>query len=957
MVRGNWQKRVETADARRKEAKQRKQRTDDRRQHKAWVGDCLAMLDRHGRRPLRVHLWTDAMASDGPPLLDIVDFIDDGSGGGGGGSGAGGVLNSKAAKRRARSGSLSESHPDAGASSVASSKKKVHPRSSAAAAAAAAGDPGDEAGRDVAAPLLCKAHFFFGKCSECVPSSRRKSSGCRYVHYSSQYRSVASVLNEKRATPVAGEDNSDARQKSVELSENAAGVLVEGDGAMHKEAMEMVYYSCVELKHPDEPESENEVAPLSLSEEILDALAGMNISSSSVVYVVINNSLIFDRCRQGVLVNDREFLFILKGQPCELGGGRRSSVESVDDEIESLETTLPGFILEHILTFLPDTSVAAATRVCKAWHHEIGQNSPELWKHLLQRRGWPIPDSLSSPEEDREASRAAFLQHYTAVRDLRAIKQGAAAILVKSNVAEVEMSYQDFAARKHAPSHVSSFECVSVQVWSPSHILTAYARDCSLRLFETVPRGGGGGGCGGVSVGADGLLCREIVCRRVDPYRNTKRRHCSILSVGLDDETIGCLCRVMADSVDVEAHVLVVLSREDFLVGDGDYSKSGQDESLRVIDIGEAVLNFLLSSDVADHQLLQVMDFLSSNEGEVGDVEILASRSVAACGHGRFMIEVSIAIPDMDDVDGEGNWQMRLIYRQLVLFSATAGAIVWMGDSNGLLPRHLDMTLTSHMSLPFPGASRMNCSVLVASPVRSVLLVASIGPTGVVECSRYATSDENSVADGWDDAPQTSPAAILVSTDAITVQVLHKRESRHVVDRKSNVRFYRRFPTATEPAFDCLTISGTVEVERIARLGDGYVILLGRDHAFTLGRAYSDPANEDPSEKYRMAAVAILVHVESRREVHRLNLFDSVADVGSMPELSSSASGGTIGIALSCKGVIMTGSCVRSIAEPRVIQLNDAAPSLTRSAKKKKKKVVPKSNKKDGFARGMSLRG
>jgi F420-0:gamma-glutamyl ligase len=102
--------------------------------------------------------------------------------------------------------------------------------------------------------------------------------------------------------------------------------------------------------------------------------------------------------------------------------------------------------------------------------------------------------------------------------------------------------------------------------------------------------------------------------------------------------------------------------------------------------------------------------------------------------------------------------------------------------------------------------------------------------------------------------------------------------------------------------------------------------------------------------------VAILVHVASRREVHRLNLIDSVEEDDPLPELCSSASGGTIGIALSCRGVVMTGSRVRSIAEPRVIQLDDAAP-IHRSAKKKKKKVVPKNNKKDGFARGMSLRG
>ena len=47
MVRGNWQKRVETADARRKEAKQRKQRSEEKRIFKGQAQEMLALLDRH----------------------------------------------------------------------------------------------------------------------------------------------------------------------------------------------------------------------------------------------------------------------------------------------------------------------------------------------------------------------------------------------------------------------------------------------------------------------------------------------------------------------------------------------------------------------------------------------------------------------------------------------------------------------------------------------------------------------------------------------------------------------------------------------------------------------------------------------------------------------------------------------------------------------------------------------
>ena len=73
MVRGNWQKRVETADARRREAKQRKHAQEDRRRRKQWVQEALALLDKHEHQPRdrdpehrgrRLQLWTDALPAD-----------------------------------------------------------------------------------------------------------------------------------------------------------------------------------------------------------------------------------------------------------------------------------------------------------------------------------------------------------------------------------------------------------------------------------------------------------------------------------------------------------------------------------------------------------------------------------------------------------------------------------------------------------------------------------------------------------------------------------------------------------------------------------------------------------------------------------------------------------------------------------------------------------------------------
>jgi hypothetical protein len=960
MVRGNWQKRVETAEARRREARQRKQRHEDKRQHRLRVLDCWELLDRHGRRPLKVHLWTDAPSSTGPPLLDVVDHRRGVEVGGGGGSslaaGGGGSNNAsiREARRRGRSGSLSEG-------------KKVHPRSSAAASfsPSTAEDSGGALG-EIDPLLLCRSHFFFGKCDE----SHRRKSGCRYLHYSSRYQTLASALllgkskSDKASHHSSNVDEPANRPQEdrVKLSEQAARAQVDAEDTQASiDAMEMVYYTCVELK---EHLSSDHTPQRSLSEELTDALASGNVKLGSVVFLVVNNALVFDRNRDGVLLSDREFQVAVTGDGGgsirESFGSRRASVGSEDEGGEMVEVKLPGSVLEHVLTFLPDSSVAAASGVCKAWHREIGRNSPDLWVHLLKRRGWPVPVGSSTGGDTRDACRLAFVQHYAAVRDLRAIQRGLLAIAFnKSNVEENELAYQDFSSRKGAPSQSSSGWCVSVQVWSPRSILAAYSRDCSLRLFEAVPRGGS-------SVGADGLLCRQIVCRRVDPYRNTKRRTCVMLSMGVDEESIGCLCHVMADSVDAEAYVLVVLSREDFLVGDDGSAKSIQDSNLRVIDIGEAVINYLLSSDVVDHRLLQLMDFLSSDGGEVGQVEVLVSRSVAACGYGRFMIEVSISIPTIGHRGGvdQDDTPMHLLDRKLVLFSLTAGAIVWMGDSYlslPLRPRQEDMTLGSLLTLPFVGASRCACSVMVASSTTSDVLLVSIEPPFQVTSSRFSDTHGTTYSnDDWDLCSQPSRAMILVSSDAIAADVLRRTVSNRIVDRKSVIMFYPRFPTSVDTSVtNHLELEGGVEVERIASLGDRHILLLCRQY-IPLGveSSQTNPDEVDSELPCQVCAVAILVHIKSRQEIHRVTLFDGVdPELFQLPEITS-ACHETIGVGLSWKGIIMTGSSVRSVAEPDILVLPGATEAVTnRSAKKKKKKMVPKGSKKDGFARGMSLRG
>jgi hypothetical protein len=192
MVRGNWQKRVEKAEARRQETKQRKQKSEDKRAFKGWVRNLLQELDAHqveflryydshlnhnnnnkkkqtttspgGAGVLVVHIWTDTLPSTGPPLLDLLE---------------------QQQQQQHHQQQHRQHHPllqpQPTKTHHKKQHKKVHPRSkeasehngtdtfatTAATAASAAADT-------MVLPCLCQTQFVHGKCH---------TKSCKHFHY------------------------------------------------------------------------------------------------------------------------------------------------------------------------------------------------------------------------------------------------------------------------------------------------------------------------------------------------------------------------------------------------------------------------------------------------------------------------------------------------------------------------------------------------------------------------------------------------------------------------------------------------------------------------------------------------------------------------------------------------------------------------------------------------------
>jgi len=530
------------------------------------------------------------------------------------------------------------------------------------------------------------------------------------------------------------------------------------------------------------------------------------------------------------------------------------------------------------------------------------------------------------------------------------------------------MAYQDFSIRQHAP--VSS--CVNLCEWSPNRILAGYADDCSLRLFETNAKPGSSSG---------EKACRELICKRMDPYKNTKRRNCHMLSFGLDEQCIGCLCQVSNNVSDVAAFVLVVISREDFLLGESSeaFNTAGSTDdiaTLNVIDIGESVLNYLLSSDEGDQELI---DFLSEGN-DVGDVEVRVSRKLAACGYGRFMVEASISIP-VEDGDGT---DMEMMDRRLFLFSASAGAIVWTRESHPLeqppRPSDEDMILTCLRRPQHPSGRRTSCAIAVSSSGSATVMIGEIEASGErprFEQVEAAQMVRNEIMEGSEVEIRHNPSnglrpITITATDVIVADTVVQMVEAEILRHKTVVSFYPRHALPEQPSYATLLIAGGLDVVRMSSIRDQHVLLVCRrfelpsangpeegggldeidGHWFggVAGDTATTPQTNNENATGTADAVFIVIHVPSRQEIYRIGVNTGPDD----PRVVDHGAE-TIGVALNAGGIVMTGKDVRSTSYDAGFVVLDDAP--TRSVKKKKKRQPNRCGKKDGFARGMSLRG
>jgi hypothetical protein len=585
MARGNWQRRVETAEARRREEKQRKQKVADIRSYKQYGNDLVEYCYNNnapavagGEDSSSICLFVDKPPPDAmmrPAEDDSEDAF-------------------KMMKRRGRSNSTAS---DGKNSSAGTTPKKVHPRSrknsitkeedvimmdshhATTSTTNAASDPPAA----VMVTMMCRHHFYTAKCN---------GKQCAFPHLTS----ICGVIQPECLDDLI---HSFSESEAILLSTPA------------------LY--CLKLNH--------------ISQLFTTEYSNI-IKPSDIVYAVDEKSktLLYDRHREGLLV----------GKKKKSSSAMATTMATTDHPHDTnhpvystVASTLPALLLRYVIEYLPDDAVASMSAVCHDWHGALSPTNLPVWQFLLNRNKWP-----GTSYDD-------YAAHASVVRD----------------ITSWQTQMQQPGGNYHGGSAASedSPSIVLVTAWQPHQVLVIDSTASAI-LYD-----------GSLSIRPKMLLRSSL-----DPYRNTKKRTINVVAAALDDTTIGLLAQVKSVNVEAIASILILKQRDAFLLNDdnNDVDDDENNGGTHVIDIGTALLNYLLSLDVADHRMLQLMDFLQTHD--FGEVQIVASPALAACGHGRFLLHVQIWIPtNVPDMDPD---MFMMIDRRMVLFSADA--VLWMGDSN-----------------------------------------------------------------------------------------------------------------------------------------------------------------------------------------------------------------------------------------------------------------------------------
>jgi hypothetical protein len=204
-------------------------------------------------------------------------------------------------------------------------------------------------------------------------------------------------------------------------------------------------------------------------------------------------------------------------------------------------------------------------------------------------------------------------------------------------------------------------------------------------------------------------------------------------------------------------------------------------------------------------------------------------------------------------------------------------------------------------------------------------MVGEIEPTGPVQSFELLDGSElvrsEIVEEGWEMATSHSRPVLVTSSDVIAADTMYREVENRGNEFRSVVSFYPRYKGADDALYSILPISGNMEVIRMSSFRDEHVVAICRETTLSTNNLVDV---EDLGEQLfavnleaeeNKSVHAVIIHVPSRREIGRVKLMDDVSNsIVDVPRITVTSEN-TVGVGVSWRGIIMTGSDVRYLAE------------------------------------------
>ena len=993
MVRGNWQKRVETAQARKDATKQRKQRRNENQTSKHQMSSFLSELDKtvgnsSNFQPKFVHLWTE--------------------------------MNSQTSETAAEETPTKKIHPPWKEKRNDSGKK--HPRTRNANPALI---------KDTSSTMEdsnYKQIFFSGT------SSKKNSKSKKSKHAISENKTLADIVL------------SSSKKHSEALSASSS--------AIDSDSFPKLHHVSIPFKGNNKETLVSNVITQTLSLEkcslfhvcyiaipghlLYDKFRGGSICDEDQLQTLLMEST--SRSRSNSIAANIDTLDTTQSSP--------------EGNHEQTILKLPAIVLDTIAIFLPDVYAAYLPKVCHHWRLEIGTTSPFLWTQLLLRNGWNVPEinstlstsssisslhALSSPNAIMSTSatipmtphllspmaisqlgsspmtspsqlisplqspnfdppsfqspgkfhppltqqtpsqlyRRTYLSHYQICRDLRAATFPIRQLLDSksipnptstqnqstSHVSNYLTATQSFKASPNSPDTLN--HCISLKNFDDTRVLAAYNLDGTLRLFESHPT-------------STRCTCRQVVCLRALPKTYKKNRF-RLMSMDVDDTNIGCICEVDKNySIPDEDEfllfgarteiLLTIISREDLLCAAGGSTADLEEEhSLMVVNLTYGVLDYLDKTEFLD-------------EEDRSEMQVKVLGNVMACREGHFCFVVSIRRPS--HVPPSVHEPMLMIVdHKVCVFSKSANQIIKMYNVPTELHPHthspmiaLASSTASNWSSDGKQRRRQLTSIALVSNVAPSIYVLKVHRRGTSTHPQLVQhSDVGRIeleSEGWRSLT-TSPRIIAVlASNQIVVGDSYEMEGHFGARYQSVLTVYsigndqEHEEVRMESNPWSMPLEGNCNLICMEPIGETYVVVICRqkkkkERPLEYGGQWFEEDPDDADDPLEVLEARI-IHVGSMQEIDRMELMPSEfwnSSTEPFPFLfAGSMSSMTMG--LSWHGMVITGSAVRDAFYTAV---KKAASIMEEEAKSGKKKRTPRTkiamhrnkNKKDGFARGM----